>query len=232
MTILGIDCSAGPASAGVARDGRLLGDFFINTRQTHSQTLLPMIRALLENLGLSCAGLDGIAVTCGPGSFTGVRIGVACAKGLALPENTPCWGISTLEAIAFGCAGEEGQILCPAMDARREQVYNALFQIKEGALCRLTEDRAISLDQLEEECRAWGGRLVLCGDGGELCHSRFARWGARLAPETCRYQRGASAALLAGGSPGMDPGELRPAYLRLPQAERELRKRQGEGLKK
>ncbi len=227
MTILGIDSSAGPASAGVVREGRLLGDFFLNTKQTHSQTLLPMIQSLLDNLGLSCGELDQIAVTQGPGSFTGVRIGIACAKGLALPRNTPCLGVSTLEAIAYGCLGQEGQILCPAMDARREQVYNALFQVKEGALCRLTQDRAISLDELEEACQAYGDRLILCGDGAELCHRRFARWGAKLAPEAQRFQRGASAALLAQGRPGEEPGELRPVYLRLPQAERELRKRQG-----
>ena len=99
MRVLGIECSASAASAAVVEDGKLLGEFFVNTKQTHSQTLLPMIEALLGNLGLACRDLDGIAVANGPGSFTGVRIGVACAKGLALPGNTPCRGVSTLEAI-------------------------------------------------------------------------------------------------------------------------------------
>lgn len=221
MTILGIESSAGPASAAVVQDGSLLGEFYVNTKQTHSQTLLPMVESLLSSLGLKCGDLDCIAVANGPGSFTGVRIGVSCAKGLALPNNTPCCGVSTLEGIAYGGAGLIGSVICAVMDARRGQVYNALFEATGSGITRLTEDRAVSIEELGRECRDYGGRLVLFGDGAALCHKEFAAWGARLAPEAVRFQRASSVAALAQGRQ-WTPG-LMPAYLRMPQAERELK---------
>ncbi len=226
MLILGIESSAGPASAAVVQDGRLLGEFFVNTRQTHSQTLLPMVKSLLANLSLKVRDLDCIAVANGPGSFTGVRIGVACVKGMALPYNTACCGISTLEGIAYGGAGLVGSIICAAMDARCGQVYNALFEVEDTGLARLTEDRAISLEELGRECRSYGERLVLFGDGAQACYKEFAAWGARLAPEPVRFQRAGSVALLAGERQWVTAGELMPAYLRMPQAERELKAKQ------
>ncbi len=225
MLILGIESSAGAASAAVAEDGKLLGEFFVNTKQTHSQTLLPMVEALLKNLGLTCGDFGRMAVTNGPGSFTGVRIGVSCVKGLALPNNVPCCGISTLEAIAYPSRLWDGCVVCAVMDARCGQVYNAIFQSKNGDLTRLTEDRAISIEALGRECQKYREQLVLFGDGAELCHREFAVWGARLAPENLRYQRAGSVALLAAGRPGVAAGKLLPSYLRLPQAERELKKR-------
>lgn len=222
MLILGIESSAGPASAAVAGDGRLLGEFFVNTKQTHSQTLLPMVDALLKNLGLGCGDLDCIAVSNGPGSFTGVRIGVSCAKGMAMPNETPCCGVSTLECIAYGGAGLMGSVICAVMDARCKQVYNALFRAGPEGLVRLTEDRALSIEDLGRECREYGEDLVLFGDGAELCHREFNAWGARLAPADRRFQRAAGVALLAGGRQWISAGELMPAYLRMPQAEREL----------
>ncbi len=225
MLVLGVESSAGAASAAVAKDGALLGEFFVNTKQTHSQTLMPMVEALLRNLGLCCGDLDRFAVASGPGSFTGVRIGVACVKGMALPLNTPCCGVPTLEAIAYGGLSCAGGILCAAMDARRSQVYNALFRAEGGRLVRLTEDRAISIAQLGEECRQYGERLLRLGDGAALCHQAFASWGARLAPEAVRYQRAGSVALLAADKPVLDPAALLPVYLRLPQAERELKRK-------
>ena len=225
MRVLGIECSASAASAAVVEDGKLLGEFFVNTKQTHSQTLLPMIEALLGNLGLACRDLDGIAVANGPGSFTGVRIGVACAKGLALPGNTPCRGVSTLEAIAFGGLACKGSLLCAVMDARCGQVYNALFETDGNTLARLTEDRALSIQALGEECRPYGDRVLLLGDGAALCHQSFSGWGARLAPENLRFQRAGSVALLAMGRAWTDPAGLLPVYLRMPQAERELKRK-------
>ncbi len=225
MLVLGVESSAGPASAAVARDGRLLGECFVNTKQTHSQTLLPMIETLLHSLGLTCGDLGRIAVTNGPGSFTGVRIGVACVKGLAFPQDIPCCGISTLEAIAYGGVVCQGSILCAVMDARCGQVYNALFQAEERGLSRLTGDRAVSIQELGQECQAYGDRLLLLGDGAALCYQEFASWGARLAPEALRFQRAASVALLAESQPAAAPSELLPRYLRLPQAERELKRK-------
>lgn len=225
MRILGIESSAAAASAAVVQDGRLLGEFFVNTKQTHSQTLLPMVEALLRNLGLTCRDLDGMAVASGPGSFTGVRIGVACVKGLALPGDIPCCGVSTLSAIAFGGLACKGDILCAVMDARCGQVYNALFETDGERLKRLTEDRALAISELEEECRPYGERLLLLGDGAALCQESFSSFGARLAPESIRFQRAGSVAQLAAEGTWTDSGRLLPVYLRMPQAERELKRK-------
>lgn len=226
MLVLGIESSAGAASAAVVQDGRLLGEFYVNTKQTHSQTLLPMVEALLSNLGLTCQDLDCIAVANGPGSFTGVRIGVSCVKGLTLPYNTSCCGVSTLEAIAFGGVSIVGSIVCAAMDARCGQVYNALFEVTPTGLARLTEDRAISIQDLGRECERYGERVSLFGDGAELCYQEFVSWGARIAPEAIRFQRASSVALLAESREWTTSGELLPTYLRMPQAERELKAKQ------
>lgn len=233
MLILAVESSAGPVSAALWEDGKLLGEGYIHTKQTHSQTLLPMAEGLLASLGKSCGDIDLFAVSNGPGSFTGVRIGVACVKGMAFPENTPCCGVSTLEAIAVNGRGFEGAILCAAMDARRNQVYNALFEVKSGALCRLTKDRAISVEALSAECAPYADRVVLFGDGAALCYEVMQRFGARLAPEELRYQRASSVAIVAertfeaGG--GNSPAELMPVYLRPPQAERVLKLKRERG---
>ena len=229
MLTLGIDSSAAAASAAVVEDGKLLGEFFVNTKQTHSQTLLPMVQNLLETVSRSCGDVDVLAVSHGPGSFTGVRIGVACVKGMALVNDTPCVGVSTLEAIAWGGISAQGALLCAVMDARCGQVYNALFQAEGGTLRRLTEDRALSIADLEKECRGSGEKVLLLGDGAALCHNTFQAWGARLAPEAIRFQRASSVALLgeeaAQAGKTISASALAPVYLRLPQAERELKRR-------
>lgn len=229
MLTLGIDSSASAASAAVVENGKLLGEFFVNTKQTHSQTLLPMVQGLLQTVGHSCNEVDVLAVSHGPGSFTGVRIGVACVKGIALPNDTPCVGVSTLEAIAYGGISVEGAVLCAVMDARCSQVYNALFQVEKGVLRRLTDDRALAIADLEKECRAYGEKLLLLGDGAALCHKTFEAWGAKLAPESIRFQRASSVTLLgeqaAHQGSTVSASSLAPVYLRLPQAERELKKR-------
>lgn len=237
MLVLGIESSAAAASAAVVEGDRLLGQFYCNTAMTHSQTLLPMAEGLLRSLGKSCRELDLLAVSVGPGSFTGVRIGVSCVKGMAFPNNRPCCGVSTLEAIACGGLACEGSIICAVMDARCGQVYNAIFRVENGTLHRVTEDRALAITELSEECREYGARLVLFGDGAVLCHKTFSAWGARLAPESQRYQQAAGVAFLgqqrAEQGLAVSAAELMPVYLRLPQAERELkRKRENEGEKK
>ena len=229
MLTLGIDSSAAAASAAVVEDGKLLGEFFVNTKQTHSQTLLPMVQNLLKTVSRSCGDVDVLAVSHGPGSFTGVRIGVACVKGMALVNDTPCVGVSTLEAIAWGGISAQGALLCAVMDARCGQVYNALFQAEGGTLRRLTEDRALSIADLEKECCGSAEKVLLLGDGAALCHKTFQAWGARLAPEAIRFQRASSVALLgeeaAQAGKTISASALAPVYLRLPQAERELKKR-------
>lgn len=227
MLTLGIDSSAAAASAAIVEEGKLLGEYYVNTKQTHSQTLLPMVQGLLETVGRTCEELDVLAVSHGPGSFTGVRIGIACVKGIAFPGDVPCVGVSTLEAIAWGGVACEDAVLCAVMDARCGQVYNGMFQVRDGALQRMKEDRALSIEALEQEVRKYGERLLLLGDGASLCFQTFQNWGARLAPESVRFQRASSVALLgeAAAKAGntVSPGELTPVYLRLPQAERELK---------
>ena len=160
MNILAIDTAGKTAAVAVMRDDTLLYEMASNTGLTHSETLLPMVDTALKACGLTPAQLDLYAVTNGPGSFTGLRIGIAAIKGLAFPDNTPCIGVSTPEAIAYGLLGFEG-IVIPMMDARCGQVYTALFQGKDGCLTRLSEDEALPLSELKEKLKSCTGPLWL-----------------------------------------------------------------------
>ncbi|MCD8368549.1 MAG: tRNA (adenosine(37)-N6)-threonylcarbamoyltransferase complex dimerization subunit type 1 TsaB [Clostridiales bacterium] len=231
MNILALESSAKAASAAVCRDAFLLAEAYQNNGMTHSTTLLPMCESLLENVGLSLADIDLIACANGPGSFTGLRIGLSTAKGLAWPEEKPCVGVSTLEAMAWN-ASMVPSVICCAMDARRSQVYNALFESDgRGKLTRLTEDRAISLEELFTSEKMGETPQFLVGDGAELCYNYGKERGFDLvlAPENLRHQRAwgvARAALrfLETGQP-CSGGALEARYLRLSQAERERRER-------
>ena len=149
MKILALDSSATVATVALFEDGRLLAEFTLNNGNTHSETLLPMVEAVLKMYGETPDGIDVFAVTTGPGSFTGVRIGAATIKGLAFGTDKPCVEVSTLEAIAENLAFRDG-LICPVMNARRSQVYTALFRSKDGVLTRLMEDSAISIEELDE----------------------------------------------------------------------------------
>ena len=225
MLILGIESSAKSASAALSRDGALTAQYVQRSGLTHSRTLLPMAEALLKHAGLTLRDIDAVAVAHGPGSFTGVRIGVATAKGLCWGADKPAVGVSTLEAMAFGsgdCA-EGGSVICCAMDARRGQVYNALFEMENGSPRRLTPDRAIALAELAEELRALGRPAWVMGDGAALCYDylRGAGLEAVLAPEAVREQSAWGVCRAAGGKQPRSAAELLPVYLRLSQAERE-----------
>ncbi len=234
MRILALESSAVAASACVMEDEKILSEFYMNTRQTHSQTLLPMAKAALDCAGLSVNEMNLLAVSAGPGSFTGVRIGVACIKGLAFPDNKSCCGVSTLEAMAMNLRGQQA-LVCAVMDARCGQVYNGLFLTGENRVQRLTEDRALSMEELAAELPTWMKEreipLILVGDGARLCFESpyFADISCALAPEHLRMQRAsgvaeaARQAFLEGNT--VSPERLAPIYLRLPQAQRELNKR-------
>lgn len=202
-----------------------------NSGQTHSRTLMKMAEDLLHNCDLKAEDMDAVACAAGPGSFTGVRIGVAAAKGFAWGLQLPCYGVSTLEAMARNVAISDG-IYCAAMDARRGQVYTALFEVKNGAFSRLTEDMAISLDELKMYLKNQEKQKLLVGDGAALCYNYFSKTvdDLHLLPEHLRMQRAAGVALLAWDQvqAGERPsgGELVPNYLRLSQAERERLKKQ------
>ena len=231
MKILALESSAIAASAALCEDEMLLGQTYLHTGLTHSQTLLPMAADLLEQCGLKPQDLDLIAVAAGPGSFTGLRIGVAAAKGLAWAAELPCAGCSTLEAMAWSLAGFQGEV-CAAMDARRHQVYNARFQVNGTAPHRLTPDRAIALADLVKELEGTSVPQIVVGDGAQLCYDALTAAGipAVLAPPNLRMQSAWGVARmgleLARTGQTVSPGELVPIYHRLSQAERERLERE------
>ena len=223
MLMLALESSAKAASAAVFQDEKLLGLTVENSGLTHSRTLLPMAEGLLKNLDRSVRDIDLVAVAHGPGSFTGLRIGMAEAKGLCWALQVPAVGVSTLEAMAWGGPDMDGTMLCCAMDARRGQVYNALFTVAEGKPVRLTPDRAIALADLEPELISYKKPWVLLGDGAELCYNTLCNKGLslHLAPEPLRIQSARGVGRAAMGREPRPVDELLPVYLRLSQAERE-----------
>jgi len=226
MKILGIDTSACAAGVGIVCDGRVIADFCLNAALTHSQTLMPMVDEALKLARLEPKDIDLFAAANGPGSFTGVRIGVSAVKGMAGALNRPCAGVSTLLALACNLIGFDGTVACPVMDARRGQVYTAFFSIENGQINRICQDRAVSISQLAGEIISVQKNVILVGDGAELCYNQMDGIGnLRLAPENLRFQKGGSVALAAAGAEQITAAELIPAYLRLPQAERELKAR-------
>lgn len=230
MKILAFETSAKAASVALTQEGKLLGESYQNTGLTHSQTLMVMAQDLLHQCGVTVSQLDGVAVANGPGSFTGVRIGVAAAKGLAWGAELPCVGVSTLSAMAVGLGAWQGYV-CPVMDARRSQVYNALFHVDCGKYTRIREDRAISLQELGEDVKNLSQPIFLVGDGSVLCYNTLleAVPALVLPPEHRMHQRAVGVALEAqrmmheGAIP--PAAELVPNYLRLSQAERERNER-------
>lgn len=225
MKILALETSAKAVSAAVTEDGKVLASGYQDTGLTHSRTLMPIVEGILKNTGLTMADIGAVAVAAGPGSFTGIRIGVSAAKGLAFAADKPAIGVSTLAAMARNAAFAGGLIVC-AMDARRNQIYNALFEAKDGSLTRLTPDRAIGLAELAEELRSDPRPKTVVGDGARLCQGSLLEAGVpcRLAPAHLVMQSAVSVALeaealaVAGGL--VSPQALEPVYLRPAQADR------------
>ena len=226
MKILALETSAKSASAAVVENGTVLASAYQCSGLTHSRTLMPMVEDMLRNSELQAQDMDAIAVAAGPGSFTGLRIGVSAVKGLAWALEKPCCAVSTLEGMAENLRHLDDTLVICAMDARRSQVYNALFIAENGELRRVSEDRAIGLAELLAELQTMdipAKRMVL-GDGAELCHRYLTENGfdCRLAPPMLIRQSAVGVALAAERKGEyISANELAPVYLRLSQAERE-----------
>jgi tRNA threonylcarbamoyladenosine biosynthesis protein TsaB len=226
MKLLAFESSAKAASVALWADGVLVAESFQNNGKTHSATLMPMAERLLQDCGTKAADLDYVAVAKGPGSFTGVRIGVAAAKGLAWAAEKPMVGVSTLEGMAHQLLGVQG-VICPVMDARRQQVYNALFDCDGETLTRRTPDRAISLEDLKKELEKVEKSIFLVGDGSKLCYNSLKADLPNLIfpPAHLEMQHASgvamAAAALAAQGETVSAADLVPNYLRLSQAERE-----------
>lgn len=224
MKILAFDSTALTASVALSDDERLIASYTLNNGNTHSRNLLPMAESVLLMCGISVDDVDMFACSAGPGSFTGVRIGVATVKGLAFGRGKPCMGVSTLAALAYNLRGFEG-IICPVMNARRSQVYTAVFRSDGKKLSRLHEDCAISASELDGILASLGEPVRLCGDGIDVAIAGFSKTEVIPTPEEMKYQSAYSVAqtALAMYRRGVscDDAGLVPVYLRPSQAERE-----------
>lgn len=230
MIILSLDSTSVTASVAISENGVVLAENFINNGLTHSQTLMPMVEKTLTDSNKNIKDVDLFAITNGPGSFTGVRIGIASVKGMADALNKKCMAVSTLEAIAEPLKDEDS-IACAVMDARCNQVYTAIFENGN----RLCEDKAILIDDLGEELKQYDKKIVFIGDGAELCYNKLCESlkNVEIANENIRYVHASSICRLAedkvkNNEEFIDSAKLVPFYLRVPQAERELKVRKVE----
>ncbi len=224
MKILSLDSTSVTASVSITENGATLAECFVNNGLTHSQTLMPMVEKTLSDSNILIKDIDLFAVTNGPGSFTGVRIGIASVKGMADALNKPCFAVSTLEAIAEPLKNED-VIACAVMDARCNQVYTAIFQNGN----RICPDKAVLIDELGEELKSYNKPIVFIGDGAQICFEKLSPIinNIAIAGEDIRFIHASSIGRLAenkfaNGENTVASAKLVPFYLRLPQAEREL----------
>ena len=228
MKILSIECSAVPCSAAIIEDNKIIASAFTNVKLTHSETLMPMVESLLASAKLSISDIDTFAVAEGPGSFTGIRIGISAIKGMAQPLKKPCVGVSTLLSMAYNYIDTDA-IVCAVMDARCNQVYNALFEIKGGVITRICKDRALLFDELKADLEKYSEQnIIVVGDGADIFYPTVKNFrNIKIANSINRYQNAVSVAFAALEMLNLgntkDYSQLLPVYLRLPQAERELK---------
>lgn len=229
MKILAIESSGLVASVAVTENNTLLGEYTTNQKKTHSQTLLPMLEELVNRLELDLNTIDAIAVSMGPGSFTGLRIGSATAKGLGLALDKPIIPVPTIDALAFNLWGTD-KLICPLMDARRQQAYTGLYTFKNGQLLTIIKQCAVDISEIVEEVNKAGEPVVFLGDGVPVFKEYLAEYVTvpyEFAPATCHIQRATSVAALGealyGNGIVETAREYKPDYLRLSQAERELK---------
>ncbi len=236
MKILALECSATPASVAILDGEKLLGQTFVNVKLTHSQTLMPMIENLLKASKTDINEIEGFAISNGPGSFTGVRIGISAVKGLAAAKKLPCAAVSTLYSMAQNYS-DTNCIVCAVMDARCNQLYNAIFDIESGKITRICEDRALLCDELLEEIKIISQKnnkcVIIVGDGADIFYkAAMGIENIKKAHPSREFQNavgvGYAALPIFEKGETLSPNELLPFYLRLPQAERELKMKKGE----
>ena len=232
MKILALESSGLVASVALWCDGCLMGEYTTNFKKTHSQTLLPMLDGLMTTLGVPLDSCDALAVSAGPGSFTGLRIGSATAKGIGLALKLPIIEVPTVDAIAYNLFGTD-RIICPLMDARRQQVYTGLYTFTGDRLTVITPQRVVSMDTVLKELNALGRPVIFTGDGVPVYKDMICQQCTAdhvFAPAHLAAQRAGALAALAAvyyndpekQSHIVDASDHKPDYLRLSQAEREL----------
>lgn len=232
MKVLGIDSSGMVASIAVVEDMQMLGEYTINYKKTHSQTLLPMLDEVAKMIELDLADIDVIAVAAGPGSFTGLRIGSATAKGLGLALKKPLVSVPTLEGIAFNFCGSD-KVICPMMDARRSQVYTGIYEFDGNTLRKVEDQMAVPVEEILEKLNTIGKKVVLAGDGVPVYMEQIEKYlkvPYLVAPAHLNRQRAGAVAVLgmqyAKEGKTETAMEHQPDYLRLSQAERERAEKQ------
>lgn len=231
MKILGIDSSGLVASAAIADEKNIIAEFTVNNKQTHSQTLLPMIEKVVDMSGIEIEQIDVIAIAAGPGSFTGLRIGSATAKGIGLALKKPVVSVPTLEGLAYRVSVFDG-IICPIMDARRNQVYTGIYKMDKGNLVCLSEQKAVDIHEIMEELEKYDEKVIFLGDGVEVQRETIEKEFKKeycFAPIHLSKQSAAAVAVLGdiyfNQGKAEDAAEHKPIYLRKSQAEREREER-------
>lgn len=223
MKLLSIDSSGKSAACAVTDGDTVLGEQFINTGLTHSQTLLPIIDKMLKEADINISEIDEYAITCGPGSFTGLRIGMALVMGLA--GDKKCRAVPTLKALAYNMKDIDG-IVAPVMDARRNQVYAAIFRVRKGKFTQILEDCAIPVDEVIEKLKAFTDEKIwVIGDGAYLFEGKAEF--INFPSQELLYIKGSSIAGASKDCKPIDTQALKINYLRLSQAERELKEKKG-----
>ena len=232
MKILAIECSGLVAGIAITEDNNLLGEYTMNYKKTHSQTILPMLDELVKMIELDLNTIDAIAVSKGPGSFTGLRIGSATAKGLGLALNKPIIPVPTVDALAYNLWGINQQI-CPLMDARRQQTYTGLYTFANGKFETILSQCAVDISEIVKIINKTQQSTVFLGDGVPVFEEYLANYLTvpyTFAPASCNRQRAASVAVLAKNlyKNGITETatEHKPDYLRLSQAERERKEKE------
>jgi len=227
MRILALDTSTNVASVAILEDDVIIGEYSCNKGKTHSQRLMPMIQSLLEKVGLCATDMDAFSASIGPGSFTGLRIGVTTVKSMAFAARKPVISVHTLDALAYNCSMSKA-LICPIIDARNSQVFTAIYKFVNGKLERLTDYLGIHINELVDIIRPMEGEIVLLGDACSMHRDYFAaELGERLsiAPPNTALAKASSVAVLARNA--FLDGKLEscydmvPFYLRKSQAERE-----------